>query len=67
MEIKYYAQNPRKTLPRIGEALDNPKTKTNLYNDGRSRVSSGSTVSDYGLDDRAIGVRFPAGGKGFFL
>jgi hypothetical protein len=24
-------------------------------------------VSDYGLDDRAIGVRFPAGGKGFFL
>jgi hypothetical protein len=23
-------------------------------------------VSDYGLDDRAIGVRFPAGGSGFF-
>jgi hypothetical protein len=23
-------------------------------------------VSDYGLDDRAIGVRSPAGGKGFF-
>jgi hypothetical protein len=31
----------------------------------RSRVSSGSIVSDYGLDDRAIGVRFPAGAKYF--
>jgi hypothetical protein len=30
-----------------------------------SRVSSGSTVSDYGLDDRAIGVRSPAGAKDF--
>jgi hypothetical protein len=29
----------------------------------RSRVSSGSIVSDYGLDGRAIGVRSPAGGK----
>jgi hypothetical protein len=28
-----------------------------------SRVSSGSTVSDYGRDDRAIGVRLPAGAK----
>jgi hypothetical protein len=32
---------------------------------GRSRGSSGSIVSDYGLDDRAIGVRFPAGEKDF--
>jgi hypothetical protein len=31
----------------------------------RSRGSSGSIVSDYGLDDRAIGVRFPAGAKDF--
>jgi hypothetical protein len=31
----------------------------------RSRVNSGSIVSDYGLDDRAIGVRFPAGAKDF--
>jgi hypothetical protein len=31
----------------------------------RSRVSSGSIVSDYGLDDRAIGVRFPAGAEDF--
>jgi hypothetical protein len=28
-----------------------------------SRGSSGSIVSDYGLDDRAIGVRSPAGAK----
>jgi hypothetical protein len=30
-----------------------------------SRVSSVSIVSDYGLDDRAIGVRSPAGTKDF--
>jgi hypothetical protein len=30
-----------------------------------SRVSSGSIVSDYGLDDRAIGVPSPAGAKDF--
>jgi hypothetical protein len=30
-----------------------------------SRGSSVSIVSDYGLDDRAIGVRFPAGAKDF--
>jgi hypothetical protein len=30
-----------------------------------SRVSSGSIVSDYRLDDRAIGVRFPAVAKDF--
>jgi hypothetical protein len=32
-----------------------------------SRVSSGSIVSDYGLDDRAIGVRSPAGARIFPL
>jgi hypothetical protein len=31
----------------------------------RSRVSSGSIVSDYGLDDRTIGVRSSAGAKDF--
>jgi hypothetical protein len=31
----------------------------------RSRVSSGSIVSDYGLDDRAIGVRSPVEAKDF--
>jgi hypothetical protein len=30
-----------------------------------SRVSSGSIVSDYGLDDWAIEVRSPAGAKDF--
>jgi hypothetical protein len=30
-----------------------------------SRVNSGSIVSDYGLDNRAIGVRSPAGAKDF--
>jgi hypothetical protein len=30
-----------------------------------SRVSSGSIVSGYGLDDRAIGVRSPTGAKDF--
>jgi hypothetical protein len=30
-----------------------------------SRGSSGSIVSDYGLDDRAIRVRSPAGAKDF--
>jgi hypothetical protein len=29
------------------------------------RVSSGSIVSEYGLDDRAIGVRSPAGAEDF--
>jgi hypothetical protein len=31
----------------------------------RSRVSSGSIVSGYGLDIRAIGIRSPAGAKDF--
>jgi hypothetical protein len=33
----------------------------------RSQGSSGSIVSDYGLDDRAIRVRSPAEAKEFFL
>jgi hypothetical protein len=33
----------------------------------RSRVSSGGIVSDYGLDDRASGVRFPVGQRIFPL
>jgi hypothetical protein len=32
---------------------------------GQSQVSSGSIVCDYGLDDRAIEVRSPAGAKDF--
>jgi hypothetical protein len=33
--------------------------------DSRIRGSPGSIVSDYGLNDRAIGVRSPAGAKDF--
>jgi hypothetical protein len=36
-----------------------------LRNPPWSRVSSGSIVSAYGLDDRAIGVRSPAEAKDF--
>jgi hypothetical protein len=36
-----------------------------VYKPSRSRGSSGSIVSDYGLDDRAIGVRSPAGTMDF--
>jgi hypothetical protein len=36
-----------------------------MYLFNRNRVSSGSVVSDYGLDDRAIGVRSPTGAKYF--
>jgi hypothetical protein len=36
-----------------------------IYALNRSRGSSVSVVSDYGLDDRAIGVRSPAGAKDF--
>jgi hypothetical protein len=41
--------------------------RTNQFSffDIGSRVSSGGIVSDYGLDDRAIGVRSPAGEKDF--
>jgi hypothetical protein len=37
----------------------------NIITKSRSRVSSVSTVSDYGLDDRAIGVRSLAGAEDF--
>jgi hypothetical protein len=42
--------------------------KNTVYykNDGEPG-SSVNTVSGYGLDDRAIEVRFPAEAKGFFL
>jgi hypothetical protein len=38
---------------------------TRRYIPEGSRASSVSIVSDYGLDDRAIGVRSPAGAKDF--
>jgi hypothetical protein len=42
--------------------LDQRKLKMEII---RSRGSSVSIVSDYGLDDRAIRVRSPAGAKNF--
>jgi hypothetical protein len=39
-----------------------PLTQIYIY---MSRGSSGSIVSDYGLDDRAIGVQFPEEAKDF--
>jgi hypothetical protein len=41
------------------------RTKLYLSKCLRSRVSSGSIVSDYGLDNRATGVRSKAGEKDF--
>jgi hypothetical protein len=35
------------------------------YKSVQSQVNAGSIVSGYGLDDRAIGVRSPAGAKDF--
>jgi hypothetical protein len=46
--------------------LEYPVTKC-LNKQIGSRVSSDSIVSDYGLDDRSIGVRSPAGAKDFPL
>jgi hypothetical protein len=39
--------------------------KVDISESLRSRVSSVSIVSDYGLDDLAIGVRSPAGAEDF--
>jgi hypothetical protein len=45
------------------EVTDNDKLFLQFVKRGRD--SSGSIASDYGLDDRAIGVRSPAGAKDF--
>jgi hypothetical protein len=46
--------------------LYNYRTKMGIFMGYKgSQVSSGSIVSDYGLDDRAIGVRSPARAKDF--
>jgi hypothetical protein len=66
-------QSPwRKTLRPIQSdqrSMCRRKTQTfylmNAHTISRSRGSSGSIVSDYGLDVRAIGVRSPAGAKDF--
>jgi hypothetical protein len=50
----------RKRIKLLMKILNNKGPNTN-----RSRVSSGSIVCDYGLDDRAIGVRSLAGARDF--
>jgi hypothetical protein len=45
--------------------IKSARNNVNLLQYPRSRVSSGSIVSDYGLDDRAIRVQSPAGAKDF--
>jgi hypothetical protein len=44
---------------------NNNNNSIHLYNNNRSRGSSGSIVSDYGLDDRAMEVRSPTGAEDF--
>jgi hypothetical protein len=48
-------------------AVNEPQCQQDVYNARCvwNRVSSGSIVSDYGLDDRAIGVLSPAETKDF--
>jgi hypothetical protein len=51
---------------KIAEALFYLTSKLHIVTTTKmSRDSSHSIVSDYGLDDRAIGVRSPAGAKDF--
>jgi hypothetical protein len=57
----------RHTLHLLLQQLETDIFILKIYILRRSRVSSGNIVSDYGLDDRAIGVRSPAETKGFFL
>jgi hypothetical protein len=63
-------EEKRKVITNIGGGGDNPTVHTvtetrKILHDKGSRVSSGSIVSDYRLDDRAIGVRSPAEVKDF--
>jgi hypothetical protein len=39
----------------------------NIRQHKKAQLKTTIVVSDYGLDDRAIGFRFPAGTKGYFL
>jgi hypothetical protein len=45
--------------------MGRPKLRWEWSRVSSGSISSGSIVSDYGLDDRAIGVRSPAGAKDF--
>jgi hypothetical protein len=53
-------------LSGISRVLDRYSyVKRSYYEGNMSRGSSGSIVSDYGLDDRAIEVRSPTGAEDF--
>jgi hypothetical protein len=59
----YASRGPHAALIELSRG--SPTDYIIIYYYSRSRVSSVSIVSDYGLDDRAVGVRFPAGAKYF--
>jgi hypothetical protein len=51
--------------PRLRDDISRPRKIRDTAGVFRSRGSSGDIVSDYGLDDREIGVRSSAGAKYF--
>jgi hypothetical protein len=61
----YYETRAKKVLLFVTAVNYTPLLLFQSACPSRSWVSSGSIVSDYGLDDRAIGVRFPAEAKDF--
>jgi hypothetical protein len=62
-----YTSSPPWRLHGVGDSFTLHTGKEILHCTvcGMSRSSSVSIVSDYGLDDRAIGVRSPVGAKDF--
>jgi hypothetical protein len=64
VESKWF-QRQNTSLRRKLLRLVSKTEKANLLNIFRSRASSVGIVSGYGLDDWAIGVRSPAGARGF--
>jgi hypothetical protein len=56
---------PRRQVPKSYHILRYKRRIKTPFTLRRSRGSSVSIVSDYGLDDRVIGVRSPAGAKDF--
>jgi hypothetical protein len=63
----FQTQFPRRQVPTSYHILRYKRRIKAPFTLRRSRGSSVSIVSDYGLDDRVIGVRSPAGAKDFPL
>jgi hypothetical protein len=61
MDMSFRFRNPSKEVIELVNRVLFPLSTCKLWEPG----SSGSIVSDYGLDDQAIGVRFSAGAKDF--